>query len=155
MASTLTHAYIPMILNHSFRGISRDEKEYTHADKFDPSRWLSKNKPLDPRDFVFGYGRRICPGLHIAQATIWITIVSILSTFNIKKQRDSEGEEITPPLEFTTGIIRCEIFIRYSPAQERLNPHFSRPKPFTCDLEPRSEQAVRLIRESVPDALEV
>jgi len=86
--------------------MSRDEKEYPRPDKFDPSRWLDDKKPLDPRAFVFGYGRRICPGLHIAQSGIWIVIASVLSTFNIKKRKNSLGEDITPPLEFQPTLAR-------------------------------------------------
>jgi len=96
----------------SSRGISRDEKQYPRPEEFDPSRWMTdKNnlsevfKPLDPRDFVFGYGRRVCPGTHIAQASIWIAIASILATFNIKPSKNAAGEDVTPPLEFVSGLV--------------------------------------------------
>jgi hypothetical protein len=39
----------------------------------------------DPKLAVFGYGLRICPGGHIALDFIWITAVSILTTFSIEE----------------------------------------------------------------------
>jgi len=93
-------------LSYFFREISRDEKQYPCPDQFDPLRWMSKtHKPLDPRTFAFGYGRRICPGMHIAQASVWIAIASVLSTFNVKKRKNSAGEDIVPPLEFESGVV--------------------------------------------------
>jgi len=97
----------------SSRGVSHDEEQYPQPEKFIPSRWLpNKNnpsdsvRPRDPRDFVFGYGRRVCPGIHIAQASIWIAIASVLATFNIKKRKNSMGDDITPSIEFESGIVR-------------------------------------------------
>ena len=39
--------------------------------------------PLDPRDNFFGYGRCICQGLHLAQATAWAAIAGILASFEL------------------------------------------------------------------------
>ncbi len=47
---------------------------------------------LDPRDFVFGFGRRICPGMDLAYHFAWIMIVTILWGFEIQRP---EGE---PPM---------------------------------------------------------
>lgn len=94
----------------SSRGIAHDEKEYPRPDEFDPSRWLDEShKPLDPRTFAFGYGRRICPGMHVAQASVWIAMASVLATFNIKKRKDALGEDIDPVIQFESSIIRYDI----------------------------------------------
>ena len=37
---------------------------------------------------------RICPGRFLANATIWATVASILSAFNVGKAKDAEGREI-------------------------------------------------------------
>ena len=55
--------------------------------------------PLDPREYFFGYGRRICPGSHLAQATAWTTIACILASFELRL-KDPEG--VFKP-EFTDG----------------------------------------------------
>jgi cytochrome P450 len=53
---------------------------------FRPERFM-KGDQLDPSvpppTVAFGFGRRICPGKDAAEATIWITIASLLSTFNL------------------------------------------------------------------------
>jgi cytochrome P450 len=36
---------------------------------------------------AFGFGRRICPGRHFVDATLFILIASLLSIFNIEKGR--------------------------------------------------------------------
>ena len=47
--------------------------------------------PLDPREYVFGFGRRICPGLHLVQASAWTSIVHLLASFNLRL-KDTEVE---------------------------------------------------------------
>jgi hypothetical protein len=47
------------------RGITRDEKRYPDASRFMPERFLDVNGALtddDPAEYVFGSGRRACPG---------------------------------------------------------------------------------------------
>ena len=53
------------IAHHSDRGISRDEARYPGAEKFIPERFLDGEGRLtddDPGEFIFGFGRRRCPG---------------------------------------------------------------------------------------------
>jgi len=58
---------------------------------------------LDPREYFFGYGRRICSGMDLAQATAWMMMACILASFEIRLQA-SQGE-FKP--EFTyDGLIR-------------------------------------------------
>jgi cytochrome P450 len=64
------------------------------------------NSLIDPRSCLFGYGRRLCPGVHLAQSSAWIAMVSILAAFNISKKRDDEGNEICVNAEFGSGFIR-------------------------------------------------
>ena len=60
----------------------------------------------DPRDFVFGFGRRICAGKHFAEANIWLAFARIIATFDISKALDEHGESITPPVVFMEGSAR-------------------------------------------------
>ncbi|EMD35757.1 hypothetical protein CERSUDRAFT_115706 [Gelatoporia subvermispora B] len=113
----------------------RDPSIYANPDEFTPERFLEfsgHEQELDPRPMVFGFGRRACPGIHMANASIFLAASSILATFNIRKAKDNAGKEIEPNLEFLTGIV-------------------AHPKPFKCSITPRSETAVALIESAIDD----
>lgn len=47
------------------RAIAHDPEMYPDPHTFDPTRFLPKagvEMPMDPRRYVFGFGRRVCPG---------------------------------------------------------------------------------------------
>lgn len=48
---------------------------------------------------------RVCPGKHFAEDSLFITMASILATFDISKALDEEGMEITPSAEYTDSAI--------------------------------------------------
>ncbi|KAI1422341.1 cytochrome protein [Xylaria sp. FL1777] len=107
---------------------THDPKHYPDPMRFDPERYIAPNKAPDPRDYVFGYGRRICPGRHFAEFTVWITIAQTLAVFDISKGRDTDGHEIENKVLFTSGIT-------------------THPLPFKATIKPRSSQHEALIRE--------
>ena len=49
---------------------------------------------------VHHYGR-ICPGKHLAHSTLTLTAVSVLSTFDLLRKVDENGQEIEPMREYT------------------------------------------------------
>ena len=53
------------------RAMSRDETRYPNAEQFIPERFLDAEGMLtgDSVDFVFGFGRRACPGKQLVCAT--------------------------------------------------------------------------------------
>jgi hypothetical protein len=59
---------------------------------------------VNARDhFGFG-GRRICPGLHIAERSVVINLARLLWGFNIDLAKDGNGDII--PVDFTTdGLV--------------------------------------------------
>ena len=62
-----------------------------------PERFLNEDGTVrdDPMlSLVFGVGKRICPGRHLVEATIFIVASSVLSVFNVTKARDENGNEI-------------------------------------------------------------
>lgn len=67
---------------------------------------------------------------------------------NITKTKDSMGIEITPPLNFTSGLVRYaardQTHFEFQLTEELI---FSRPEAFECTIKPRSEKAVRLIKQ--------
>ncbi|KAF8158863.1 cytochrome P450, partial [Mycena galopus ATCC 62051] len=86
-----------------------DESIYgPHPEKFNPERFSNPDGQLNANDHIlgFGFGRRTCISRHAADATVWITIVSILSLFNIAKAKDETGKEIEIEVLFTDALIR-------------------------------------------------
>jgi len=103
-------------------GIFRDPELFTAPEVFRPERFLVDNA-LDPRSFAFGYGRRICPGQHLADSSLYLTVVSTLSLFEITNAIDKEtGLPIVPLPNYKPGVIchpeafECLIKPRYSDA---------------------------------------
>ncbi|KAK7695653.1 hypothetical protein QCA50_000289 [Cerrena zonata] len=92
---------------------------------FNPDRFLGSNPQRDPRDFTFGYGRRICPGLHLADASVFLSCALTLSAFDISKAVEN-GITIEPSGEYTSGTI-------------------SHPKDFKCSIRPRTPRVASLI----------
>ncbi|KAG5638092.1 hypothetical protein H0H81_001859 [Sphagnurus paluster] len=108
-----------------------DEKVYKDPHTFNPSRYRPQpegnNEPFP--NGPFGFGRRICPGRHLADASVWIAIASILACFDISKAVGEDGKEITPEVNITSGIT-------------------SQPAPFRCRIRPRSAREKSLIIEA-------
>jgi cytochrome P450 len=88
----------------------RDEKRYPNPHAFDPSRWLTTSGDLDPNlaepIAAFGFGRRFCPGKHIALSSVWITAASLLAGFSIQKALDDDGVPIQPNMKYHEESIR-------------------------------------------------
>lgn len=95
-----------------FRWMLRDPEIYPNPSQFDPERYIpapSKEVQIDPRTFSFGFGRRICPGLHLADASLFISVAMSLAVFDITKVVEN-GIEITPVVECTAGTIWYVVF---------------------------------------------
>ncbi|KAF7360772.1 Cytochrome P450 [Mycena venus] len=111
-----------------------DPNVYKDPFIFNPDRFLGPNPPPDPTDLgVFGYGRRVCPGAHLADVSVWINVAKAVAGLTITRALDSSGNEIDPVAETMDGII-------------------SRPVPFTCTVAPRSHQIMQLVLEATADA---
>ncbi|PFH46689.1 hypothetical protein AMATHDRAFT_69284 [Amanita thiersii Skay4041] len=98
----------------------RPERHIPSADGTTPAQ-------RDPRTICFGFGRRVCPGMFLAEASLFLTVASSLALFSISKAVEN-GVEITPVHENTSGTI-------------------SYPKPFKCAIKPRSSQTLSLLAE--------
>jgi cytochrome P450 len=62
-----------------------------------PERFLDEDGNLRDHpamSLAFGVGKRICPGRHFADATLFMVASSVLSLFNITKAKDANGREI-------------------------------------------------------------
>lgn len=49
--------------------------------------------------FTFGAGRRICPGMHVAERSLFLGMSRLLWGFNISPKLDSSGRPILPDQE--------------------------------------------------------
>lgn len=116
---------------------SRDSRFYSDPEEFRPERFLKDGRlnpdVLDPELIVFGYGRRICPGLHFAKTMLFTTISNVLHTFWVSPPVDEQGNSVPIKLRMTPGVI-------------------SYAEPFECEIKPRSAEAERLVREAHQDA---
>jgi len=110
-----------------------DERVYPEPHEFKPERFLKNGKldssVRDPMDIAFGFGRRICPGRHLAHSSVTLTAASVLSTFDLLRKVDENGREIEPKREYTTTGMR-------------------QPLDFPCEIKPRSPYSLELIRSS-------
>ncbi|KAJ3556250.1 hypothetical protein NM688_g2134 [Phlebia brevispora] len=117
----------------NFWGMLHDETVYPDCNTFSPERWLAKQSTqgADPLDVVFGFGRRACPGRHLAEELIFLSMASILALFSITKPLDSSGKPIEPNYEYTDGGIifpasyRSHIHIRSEEAEQLLKASFN------------------------------
>ncbi|KZT35768.1 cytochrome P450 [Sistotremastrum suecicum HHB10207 ss-3] len=93
-----------------------DPHDYPNPHQFDPERFLVRGGGMaklrsdvrDPEDIIFGFGRRVCVGRHVAIAQIWIIMATILSTFEISLPRDQAGKEVHPTEEHLDQNARHE-----------------------------------------------
>ncbi|KAI1333660.1 cytochrome P450 oxidoreductase OrdA-like protein [Xylariaceae sp. FL0016] len=106
---------------------AHDPEVYQDPMSFNPDRFLGSNPAPHPYDFVFGFGRRVCPGRLLADTSVWLTVARSLAALNIRKAVTSNGIEIEPEVQFTGGII-------------------SHPLPFEARIEARSPKHEDLIR---------
>ena len=96
------------------RRILHDPKAWPEPECFIPERFMGEGdkgelqhlSPTEKLSSAFGYGRRFCPGRHMGDAQVWISIASILSVFDIRPALDDNGRPIEVKPKFTTlGMI--------------------------------------------------
>lgn len=88
--------------------LSRSPEIYENPEQFAPERFLGHNldasaSALDPdikkRDhFHYGFGRRLCQGIFVAEASLYIVVSRVLWGFNIKP------DPTAPPLDMDAKI---------------------------------------------------
>ncbi|EJD48900.1 cytochrome P450, partial [Auricularia subglabra TFB-10046 SS5] len=117
-------------------GIFHDENLFENAEAFEPERFV-KNEfgvrdGVDTKDLrenlAFGYGRRICPGIHLAKNSIAINVMRLIWAFNYEAVTDpATGEpEVLDTFNYAKGILTC-------------------PEPFKAKITPRSKQIADII----------
>ncbi|KIK96738.1 hypothetical protein PAXRUDRAFT_10627 [Paxillus rubicundulus Ve08.2h10] len=98
-----------------------NEEMYPEPNVFKPERFFANGELNDEKSTAshsFGFGRRMCPGRYVADASAWAAIVSILAQLNISNAVDEQGRVINFTPEFTCGVTTA-------------------PVPFPCSITPR------------------
>jgi len=100
-----------IVANHW--AIHLDEATYKDAHKFIPERFIDPHtgsligtKWSASGHHAFGFGRRICPGLHIANKSLFITFTRLLWSFDIriKTAASMSTEGLIDAVKFSTGF---------------------------------------------------
>lgn len=126
--------------------IHMDPSRHPEPRRFDPDRYQcdfqnaaesAANQDASQRDhFVFGTGRRVCQGTHVAERSLFLAMSRLLWAFDIQPTLDSNGANIMPdPDEFTQGFV-------------------VEPERFPANIIPRSKERAGLIRREWKQAQE-
>lgn len=127
--------------------INMDEKRNKDPRAFEPMRYLddtstsfesATRRDVENRDhFVFGAGRRLCQGTHIADRSLFLAIARLLWAFNFDKDVDEGGKELVPdPDNLTQGFL-------------------VQPMPFPARITPRSEKRAMTIQAEWDESLQM
>ncbi|KAG9048574.1 hypothetical protein FS837_012515 [Tulasnella sp. UAMH 9824] len=112
--------------------MSRDPNMFENPDKFDPDRYYNGTAKLDSRDFVFGFGRRVCPGNHLAIQGIFMTVATILWSFEIKD--------------------KSPVNKRNMDSRQIFNLNFTaHPEPYNISLEPRRANLQEFVARGISE----
>ena len=116
--------------------IHNDSVRYPEPRRFSPDRFAhdkqsafeaAVNPDASQRDhFTFGGGRRICPGMHIAERSLFLAIAKMLWAFDIRAAQDEEGNDILPDPSYLTQGFACE------------------PLEYMAEIRPRSEARAQI-----------
>ncbi|KAG1809606.1 cytochrome P450 [Suillus subaureus] len=71
--------------------ICRDPIAFPDPEKFDPQRWLDSEGRLKDgmKSFTFGFGRRVCPGRHLAENSMYIALALLFWSFRFDQRPDA------------------------------------------------------------------
>lgn len=87
--------------------------------------------------YNYGAGRRVCPGMHLAERTMWRIAAKLLWAFEFSEYTDPKtGTKVAlDPDAYNPGILQA-------------------PLPFKIQIKPRSPEHVARINQEMADALE-
>lgn len=129
-----------ILLPNAF-ALSRDPERYADPDAFAPERFLgddldaftsAKQGDFLKRDHInYGWGRRLCQGIHLAENSLYMQVSRVLWAFDIAT---IPGE---PPLNI----------------HEKDGGFIKKPKAFRVSITPRSDEAVQVLLQSAEEAV--
>ena len=121
-------------------GLHHDPIRFPSPDVFDPDRYKGRtllaseyaaSADFEKRDhYGYGSGRRICPGIHLAERNLFLAMAKLLWAFSFAEKRDVQGRVIPVNVDaatgYSTGLLRspipfdCEIKLRSEARQETI-----------------------------------
>ncbi|KAE8154438.1 cytochrome P450 [Aspergillus avenaceus] len=115
-------------------GLHHDEKHFPNPDTFDPDHFkgqtalapeLAAAADYENRDhYGYGAGRRLCPGIHLAERNLFLAIAKLIWAFSIKPSLKEDGQPVeydfSPATGYSEGFLVCA-------------------KDFPCEIKVRSE----------------
>jgi len=112
--------------------ILHDSKAFNNPEEFQPERYLKDGKlnpdVRDPECAAFGFGRRICPGRHLSDTSLYSIASCVLAVYDIKPPVDDQGNKLKLKPEFRrSGLLTY-------------------PFPFKCIIKPRTPAAEALVQ---------
>ena len=121
-----------MVLPNLF-SMHMDPEIFDDPETFNPQRYI--DNPSLPCH-TFGFGRRICPGRRMAEATFFLKLATVAWAVDVEKRKDSNGKEIEIDTDrgrgFTLGT-------------------FLKPNPFSISITPRSAERAKFLAAVVED----
>ncbi|KAI8100206.1 cytochrome P450 [Halteromyces radiatus] len=114
-------------------GMHMNPDVYPDPETFKPERFLnntrtmtsSANGDVNQRDhFIFGWGRRVCPGIYLAEVEMFHIFVRIFANASIAPPLDVDGKEV--PIDMDT-VLDTGLLIMPQPYQVRFIPRVDSP----------------------------
>ncbi|KAI0844809.1 cytochrome P450 [Daldinia vernicosa] len=117
--------------------IHLNESDFPEPNEFQPERFMEEREyPGTFGHSAFGWGRRICPGMHLGSASVELNIARILWAFEVSPAKDANGDDIDVDIfAFSDGFN-------------------SSPLPFPCSIQPRSRNHAKVIEQEFQGAAE-
>ncbi|KAF9463397.1 cytochrome P450 [Collybia nuda] len=136
--------YIPKgaLVISNIWAMNRDPDLYPDYDEFRPDRFLDVSGKVNKKfsdavsmgHVTYGFGRRICAGMNLANQSLFINIARILWALNIDQATDAHGNKIVPSRDdcVDEGLV-------------------VKPTPFACKITVRSSDVVMVLEHSNRD----
>jgi hypothetical protein len=94
-------------------GLHHDESKFSNPDIFNPDHYAGSTQlasayavsaDFESRDhYAYGAGRRLCPGIHLAERNLFQAIAKLLWAFSFDNEVDDTGKFIEPDIDPVTG----------------------------------------------------
>ena len=129
------------ILLANINALHWDEQKYSEPFKFKPERYLTyahrssfyaNSGDADRDHYTFGAGRRICPGIHLAENGLFLAVANLIWAYEFRPPLDKNGKESSMDLgdeAFLDGAIRI-------------------PKPYEVRIIPRNPERLALVKST-------
>lgn len=120
-------------------GMHHDEQRWDNPEEFRPDRYATHPKLAsqytsdgpDRDHFGYGGGRRVCPGIHLAERNLFIAMAKLIWAFDFRKKTDD-----TSQIGSSIGFLQCVT-------------------DYECDIKVRSQKRAETIMREFEEAGEI